>query len=114
VLLLQFEMFVIKRDGRKEEVHFDKVTARIKKLCYGLDRRFIDPVSGGYVNRIDVSQLRRGGAWTCHGLAGAGCGCYESGPRNIQRCYDTGVGPAGRRNMSVMAFINRHTFNRLT
>lgn len=30
-------MYVIKRDGRKEPVKFDKITARIKKLCYGLD-----------------------------------------------------------------------------
>ncbi|MGB0166912.1 MAG: ribonucleoside-diphosphate reductase subunit alpha [Luteibaculum sp.] len=30
-------MYVIKRDGRKEVVKFDKITARIKKLCYGLD-----------------------------------------------------------------------------
>ena len=29
-------MYVIKRDGRKELVKFDKITARIKKLCYGL------------------------------------------------------------------------------
>src|SRR6187402_130690 len=29
-------MFVIKRDGRKEAVKFDKVTARIQKLAYGL------------------------------------------------------------------------------
>ena len=29
-------MFVIKRDGRKESVKFDKVTARIQKLAYGL------------------------------------------------------------------------------
>ncbi len=29
-------MFVIKRDGRREPVKFDKITARIKKLCYGL------------------------------------------------------------------------------
>lgn len=29
-------MFVFKRDGRKEAVKFDKITARIKKLCYGL------------------------------------------------------------------------------
>lgn len=37
-------MFVIKRDGRRESVKFDKVTARIEKLCYGLDTHFIDPV----------------------------------------------------------------------
>lgn len=29
-------MYVIKRDGRREPVKFDKITARIKKLCYGL------------------------------------------------------------------------------
>lgn len=29
-------MFVLKRDGRREAVRFDKITARIKKLCYGL------------------------------------------------------------------------------
>ncbi len=37
-------MYVLKRDGRKERVLFDKVTARISKLCYGLDMNFIDPV----------------------------------------------------------------------
>ena len=30
-------MYVLKRDGRKEPVKFDKITARTKKLCYGLD-----------------------------------------------------------------------------
>lgn len=29
-------MFVVKRDGRREPVQFDKITARIKKLCYEL------------------------------------------------------------------------------
>ena len=28
-------MFVVKRDGRKESIKFDKITARIQKLCYG-------------------------------------------------------------------------------
>lgn len=37
-------MYVIKRDGRQEEVHFDKITARIRTLTDGLDKRFIDPV----------------------------------------------------------------------
>lgn len=41
-------MFVIKRNGKKEPVKFDKITARIEKLCYGLDRRF--------VNSIDVAK----------------------------------------------------------
>ena len=30
-------MYVVKRDGRKEAVKFDKITARIMKMCYGLD-----------------------------------------------------------------------------
>jgi ribonucleoside-diphosphate reductase alpha chain len=35
-------MHVIKRDGRREAVKFDKITARVKKLCYGLDP-IVDP-----------------------------------------------------------------------
>ncbi|KAI9251209.1 ribonucleoside-diphosphate reductase large chain [Sporodiniella umbellata] len=38
-------MFVIKRDGRHERVAFDKITARINKLCYGLDMNYVDPVA---------------------------------------------------------------------
>ena len=37
-------MYVLKRDGRKEVVKFDKITARIQKLCYGLDA-LVDPAS---------------------------------------------------------------------
>lgn len=37
-------MYVLKRDGRKEPVMFDKVQARIKKLCYGLSEH-VDPVA---------------------------------------------------------------------
>ncbi|KAJ1923947.1 ribonucleotide-diphosphate reductase subunit rnr1 [Tieghemiomyces parasiticus] len=36
-------MFVVKRDGRAEKVAFDKITARIVKLCYGLDTNYVDP-----------------------------------------------------------------------
>ncbi|HEY8930157.1 MAG TPA: ribonucleoside-diphosphate reductase subunit alpha [Mucilaginibacter sp.] len=35
-------MFVIKRDGKKESVKFDKITARIEKLCYGF--QLVDPI----------------------------------------------------------------------
>ncbi|ASU35713.1 ribonucleoside-diphosphate reductase subunit alpha [Mucilaginibacter xinganensis] len=35
-------MFVIKRDGKKETVKFDKITARIEKLCYGF--QLVDPI----------------------------------------------------------------------
>ena len=34
-------MLVIKRDGRKESVKFDKITARIEKLSYGLNSDFV-------------------------------------------------------------------------
>ena len=37
-------MLVIKRDGHRESVKFDKITARIEKLCYGLDPTNINPV----------------------------------------------------------------------
>lgn len=37
-------MLVLKRDGRRESVKFDKITARIERLCYGLDLNFIDPI----------------------------------------------------------------------
>lgn len=39
------KMYVFKRDGRKEEVHLDKITSRIQKLCYGLNMDFVDPVA---------------------------------------------------------------------
>ncbi len=36
-------MNVVKRDGRKEPIMFDKITARVRKLCYGLNE-LVDPV----------------------------------------------------------------------
>jgi ribonucleoside-diphosphate reductase alpha subunit len=41
-------MQVIKRDGRREDVSFDKITARLRKMTYGLDTNF--------VNLIEVSK----------------------------------------------------------
>lgn len=38
-------MYVLKRDGRKEKVLFDKITSRVMKLAYGLNTQFVDPVS---------------------------------------------------------------------
>ena len=37
-------MHVIKRDGRREAIKFDKITSRIQKLCYGLSQH-VDPVA---------------------------------------------------------------------
>ncbi|CAM3362330.1 ribonucleoside-diphosphate reductase subunit alpha [Aequorivita lipolytica] len=36
-------MNVVKRDGRREPIMFDKITARVRKLCYGLNE-LVDPV----------------------------------------------------------------------
>ncbi|KAG7739801.1 hypothetical protein KL932_003064 [Ogataea haglerorum] len=38
-------MYVLKRDGRKEPVRFDKITARVSRLCYGLDPEHVEPVA---------------------------------------------------------------------
>lgn len=38
-------MYVKKRDGRQERVQFDKITARVSRLCYGLDMDHVDPVA---------------------------------------------------------------------
>ncbi len=37
-------MQVIKRSGSKEAVSFDKITARVKKLCYGLNPTYVEPI----------------------------------------------------------------------
>lgn len=37
-------MLVVKRDGTTESVKFDKITARVQKLCYGLDPTHVDSV----------------------------------------------------------------------
>jgi ribonucleoside-diphosphate reductase alpha chain len=56
-------MYVIKRDGRRESVKFDKVTARIERLCYGLDPIFIQPVEvamkvvSGIYDGVTTSEL---------------------------------------------------------
>eukprot|EP01083_Nonionella_stella_P067681 179183_1 len=36
-------MYVIKRDGKREQVHFDKITSRIQKLSWGLSAS-VDPI----------------------------------------------------------------------
>lgn len=55
-------MFVVKRDGRKELMMFDKITARIRKLCYGLND-LVDPlkvamrVIEGLYDGVTTSEL---------------------------------------------------------
>ncbi|RLN12932.1 ribonucleoside-diphosphate reductase large subunit-like [Panicum miliaceum] len=56
-------MYVVKRDGRQETVHFDKITARLKKLSYGLSQDHCDPVlvaqkvCAGVYKGVTTSQL---------------------------------------------------------
>lgn len=56
-------MHVIKRDGTHQPVRFDKITSRIDKLCYGLDRSYVDvgmiaqKVVAGVHSGVRTSQL---------------------------------------------------------
>ncbi|CAM9645643.1 unnamed protein product [Chrysoparadoxa australica] len=64
-------MYVIKRDGRQEPVMFDKITARVRRLCKGLDENHIDPVLvaqkvvQGIYNGVTTSELDNLAAETC-------------------------------------------------
>ncbi|WP_298485076.1 ribonucleoside-diphosphate reductase subunit alpha [uncultured Maribacter sp.] len=55
-------MYVVKRDGRKELIMFDKITARVRKLCYGLNA-LVDPlkvamrVIEGLYDGVTTSEL---------------------------------------------------------
>ena len=55
-------MYVVKRDGRREPVMFDKITSRVKKLCYGLNE-LVDPVKvamrviEGLYDNVTTSEL---------------------------------------------------------
>ena len=56
-------MQVIKRSGKREDVSFDKITARIKKLCYGLNPKFVEPIEvakmvvQGLYDGVSTTQL---------------------------------------------------------
>uniref|UniRef100_A0A915CSR1 Ribonucleoside-diphosphate reductase n=1 Tax=Ditylenchus dipsaci TaxID=166011 RepID=A0A915CSR1_9BILA len=39
----QSSSYVLKRDGRHEDIFLDKITSRIKKLCYNLNMDYVDP-----------------------------------------------------------------------
>lgn len=56
-------MYVVKRNGKRQEVHFDKITSRIKRLCYGLNTNHVIPetvaqkVIGGMYTGIPTTDL---------------------------------------------------------
>ena len=64
-------MYVVKRNGEQEEVAFDKITKRISALCYGLDKRYIDPVKvsqkviTGVYSGVTTKELDELAAETC-------------------------------------------------
>ena len=56
-------MFVVKRDGSREAVRFDKISNRIRKVTYGLNQDFVDAleisqkVIGGIYDGISTWEL---------------------------------------------------------
>jgi len=60
---LQKNMSVIKRNGTKEAISFDKITKRIQQFCVDLDSNYVDPVSiakdtiSGIYDCIKTEQL---------------------------------------------------------
>ena len=56
-------MFVVKRNGKKEPVQFDKITARISRLCYGLNDNYVDPIEvakkviAGVYDNVTTTEL---------------------------------------------------------
>lgn len=67
-------MLVIKRDGRRESVRFDKITTRIENLCYGLDNRYIQPIEvakkviDGLYDGVTTAELDNLAAEVCASL----------------------------------------------
>ena len=55
-------MYVVKRDGKSEPVMFDKITSRVRKMCYGLNA-LVDPVKvamrviEGLYDGVSTSEL---------------------------------------------------------
>lgn len=58
-------MYVVKRSGKRESVHFDKITSRVSKLCYGLDSKVrrksvADDAWGPLLQAFDADHLHHG------------------------------------------------------
>mmetsp|Transcript_14240 Transcript_14240/g.35328 ORF Transcript_14240/g.35328 Transcript_14240/m.35328 type:complete len:819 (+) Transcript_14240:104-2560(+) len=64
-------MYVVKRDGTREKVAFDKITERIRKLCFGLNKDYLVPeriaqkVVEGVFDGVHTTQLDNLAAETC-------------------------------------------------
>ena len=72
---LNENMEVIKRNGIRQDVSFDKITARVKKLCYGLDPEYINHIEisrkviNGLYDGVTTSELDNLAAETAASLA---------------------------------------------
>lgn len=68
-------MYVQKRSGRREPVHFDKITSRISKLSFGLNSKFIQPhaiaknVIQGLYDGVTTTELDNLAAETAASMA---------------------------------------------
>lgn len=68
-------MQVLKRNGKKEAVSFDKITARVKKLCYGLNQDYVDPIEiskkviQGLYDKVSTTELDNLAAETSASMA---------------------------------------------
>jgi len=104
-------MHVVKRDGRTESVHFDKITSRISKLAFGLDTKVSQKERKLRVTEMRIAKdpLRRSLSTlhyvsfyshllnthriypTCAVACGAPpCGA-KSNSRRVPRCHDHGT-----------------------
>ena len=70
--------------GRQEDVHFDKITSRIQKLCYGLNMDFVDPV--GFFCYCDTGLNNN----FCQFLVD--CNYIKGHQWSLPRSYYSGVG----------------------
>ncbi|MEO1516161.1 MAG: ribonucleoside-diphosphate reductase subunit alpha [Bacteroidota bacterium] len=68
-------MQVVKRSGKREDVSFDKITARVRKLCYELDQRYVDSIEiakkviQGLYNGVTTTELDNLAAETAANMA---------------------------------------------
>jgi len=69
--MAQAAMYVLKRNGERQEVKFDNITKRIRNLCEGLDAKYVDPVAitqkvvEGFYNGVTTAEIDTLAAETC-------------------------------------------------
>jgi len=65
------QMYIVKRDGKQQEVKFDNITRRIQAVCEGLDPKYVDPVFitqkviEGFYSGISSEEIDTLAAETC-------------------------------------------------